>query len=164
MRAPNTRRLDPKGSTSSYSAKLLADLIYLSARHENSAVFLRDLCGVIQSRAKANMTAVVQGVKGQWRVLASSEDWDADGQLPVDLFSEVLDDETCRRGGDWIAAPLQMPTESGRLIVQKGNTASEPEFDALAGSISVAWQAFRDRAGAIKRVRQLEAILEMTAD
>ncbi len=163
MRAPNTKRLDPKGSSGSYSAKLLADLIYLSARHETSAAFLRDLCGVIQKRARADMTAVVQGVKGQWRVLAASENWDSSRQLPVDQFSEVLDVESCRREGAWVAAPLEVPSESGHLLVQKGSQLTDDEFDALAGSIGVAWQAFRERAGAMKRVRQLEAILDMSA-
>ena len=164
MRPPNTKRLDPKGASGSYSARLLADLIYLSVRHESGTSFLGDLCGVIQAREKAQTTAVVQGVKGQWRVLASSEGWTSDRELPVDHFSEVLDGEKCMRSEDWIAAPMSVPVDDGRLLVQRGSQTTEPEFDALAGSVGVAWQAFRERTGAIKRVKQLETILDMTAD
>ena len=163
MKLSNTHRLDPKNQAGNSSAKLLADLIYLSTNHNSSSAFLHELCKVIQSRGKSELTAVVQGVKGQWRVLASCNDEVTADELPLDLLSEVLDIEQCVRSDPWVAAPLHIPCESGQLLLQKGIANSDAEFDALAGCIGVALQAYRVRSGASKRVQQLETLLEMTA-
>ena len=160
----NTQRLDPgKGHSGGETAKLLADLIYLSAAHDSSASFLRAACSELNSFAGAKQTFVVQGVKGQWRILAASDDKLKQEALPIELLAEVLDCERCQSENDWIASPLNRPMESGQLLVQQTDSPDVTAFDVLAAALGVGLKAYRVRSGSSKRVRQLEALLEMTA-
>jgi Nif-specific regulatory protein len=160
----NTQRLDPgTGNNGGETAKLLAELIYLSAAHNSSSSFLRAASVDLNAFAKASKTAVVQGVKGQWRILASTESLLKQDSLPIDLLAEVLDCERCQSENGWIAAPLYRPVESGQLLVQQKSTIDDVAFDVLAAALGVGLKAYRVRSGSSKRVRQLEALLEMTA-
>ena len=160
----NTQRLDPgKGDSGGESAKLLADLIYLSAAHDSSIGFLHAACKLLVECTAASESLVVQGVKGQWRILGSTIAGLKPDQLPVDLLSEVLDSEQCLAAGDWIAAPLQRPIETGYVLAQKTDRGTPEEFDVIAAALGVSYKAYRVRSGESKRVQQLEALLEMTA-
>ena len=160
----NTQRLDPgSGKSGGETAKLLADLIYLSAAHDSSVSFLNAVCRALNSYADSTRTAVVQGVKGQWRILASTDAKLSQESLPIDLLTEVLDSERCQRESDWVASPLYRPMESGQLLMQQRSSADEESFDVLAAALGVGLKAYRVRSGSSKRVRQLEALLEMTA-
>jgi Nif-specific regulatory protein len=160
----NTQRLDPgTGNSGGETAKLLADLIYLSAAHDSSASFLRAASGELNTFTKAKQTVVVQGVKGQWRILASTDEKLKQEALPIDLMAEVLDCERCQSDGGWIASPLNRPMNAGQLLVQQTDSTDETAFDVLAAALGVGLKAYRVRSGSSKRVRQLEALLEMTA-
>ena len=160
----NTQRLDPgRGNSGGETAKLLADLIYLSAANNSSKSFLLAAAVELNSFAKATQTVVVQGVKGQWRILATSDESLKLESLPIELLSEVLDSERCQSDSGWIASPLNRPMESGQLLVQQTTSPDEEAFDVLAAALGVGLKAYRVRSGASKRVAQLEALLEMTA-
>jgi Nif-specific regulatory protein len=160
----NIQRLNPgKENAGGEAAKLLADLIYLSAAHDSSKSFLQAASKELNSIANATQTVVVQGVKGQWRILAASREELKPESLPIDLLVEVLDGEQCQSEGDWIAAPLQRPMAAGQLLVQQIGSPNTQTFDVLAAALGVALKAYRIRSGGTKRVKQLEALLEMTA-
>ncbi len=160
----NTQRLDPgKGNSGGETAKLLADLIYLSAANNSSASFLKAASIELNSFANATRTVIAQGVKGQWRILGSSDEKLTQESLPIDLLTEVLDTEQCQIDNGWIAAPLQRPMEAGRLLVQQTSTPDDSAFDVLAAALGVSLKAYRIRSGSEKRVEQLETLLEMTA-
>jgi Nif-specific regulatory protein len=162
--AANTHRLDPgSGSHGGKTAKLLADLIYLSAAHQSSIDFLVAATSSLKSFSDAKLCAVVQGVKGQWRVLASTEEGLKAESLPVDLLAEVLDTERCQSESGWTASPLSQPVQDGRLFIQQATSLDESAFDVVAAALGVALKAYQVRAGSSKRILQLEALLEMTA-
>jgi len=146
----NTQRLD------------LADLIYLSAAHDSSISFLEAASDQLNSFAKATQTIVVQGVKGQWRILGSTSRKLTQADLPIDLLAEVLDSERCHSSNGWIASPLLRPTETGRLLIQQDGP-DQKSFDVMAAALGVSLKAYRVRSSETKRVKQLEALLEMTA-
>ena len=159
----NTQRLDPDGGNAgSETAKLLADLIYLSAAHDSSISFLQAASVQLNSFASATQTVVVQGVKGQWRILGSTNQKLSQADLPIDLLAEVLDSEQCHSSDGWVASPLQRPMEKGRLLVQQAGSKQE-SFDVMAAALGVSLKAYRIRSGETKRVKQLEALLAMTA-
>ena len=165
MNSPaNTQRLAPGIENSGgETAKLLADLIYLSASHDSSQSFLQAASEMLGSFTQATETTVVQGVKGQWRILGSTNDQLKQNQLPIDLLTEVLDREQCLSESGWIAAPLQRPVEAGYVLVQKIERYQKEDFDVVAAALGVSLKAYRVRSGESKRVRQLETLLEMTA-
>lgn len=160
----NTQRLDPgRGNSGGETTKLLADLIYLSASHDSSKSFLHAASVELNTFSKATQTVVVQGIKGQWRILATSNEKLKLESLPIDMLTGVLESERCQSNSDWIAAPLRWPIESGQLLVQQTASPDKESFDVLAAALGVGLKAYRVRSGASKRVRQLEALLEMTA-
>ena len=160
----NTQRLDPgKENAGGEIAKLLADLIYLSAAHDSSKSFSQAASSELNSFANATQTVVVQGVKGQWRILGASNQKLKQESLPIELMADVLDREQCQSADGWIAAPLNRPIAAGRLLLQQADSPNESTFDAMAAALGVSLKAYRVRSGASKRVRQLETLLEMTA-
>lgn len=162
--AANTHRLDPgTDSHDGKTAKLLADLIYLSAEHETSSNFLSAAIAELQTFSDAKKSAVVQGVKGQWRILASTDKGLETSALPADLMAEVLDTERCQSEGKWIGAPLSRPLQRGRLLVQESTKFQESEFDVIAAALGVAMKAYEVRSESSKRIMQLETLLQMTA-
>lgn len=162
--AANTYRLDPgTEGQGGKTAKLLADLIYLSAAHDSSASFLSAAIAELQTFTTAKNSAVVQGVKGQWRILAATGKGLETSDLPADLLAEVLDSENCRAEGKWIAAPLSRPLQQGRLFIQESTVFDESAFDVIAAALGVALKAYEIRSGSSKRILQLETLLQMTA-
>jgi len=103
---------------------------------------------------------MVQGAKGQWRVIAHAGQGDG---LPTEMLAEVLDADACQQGEGWTAAPLFKPNSASQLIACNTQSADTAEFDSWAAAIGLAFDSFRQRATQSRRAERLEAMLEMTA-
>ncbi len=165
----NTERFDTIRDSSSpgaQAAKTLASLIYLSGQHDSLTSFLNESCKFIDKRSDSNSTTVVQGIKGQWRILSSTDSSLTPDNLPTHFLADVLDTDRCKSQDGWIAASLSKPNQTGRLLLQKSSSSDDDTvatFDALAAAVGVAVDAHSLRAQAAKRATRLEAILELTA-
>ena len=100
-------KANPTGST------FLVELIQDSLTSKSEGEFLSLALQRLNQHAGCTGSTIVQGVKGQWRVLAHAG---AGEGLPTDLLADALDTEICRQGEGWTAAPLIKPNPEGNLL------------------------------------------------
>lgn len=148
---------------------LLPELVFHSLQSPDSASFLGSAINPINTATGATTTAVVQGIKGQWRTLAKT----GSGEPSQDLLTDVLDAERCHSSGDWIATPVATSTTAltsdqqhhGMLLVQKtSRLPSEQEFDSIAAALHLALICHQSHIISRRRGDRLQTILEMTAN
>ncbi len=142
---------------------LLPSLIELALSTDEQSQFFDNATEIIHRSSKSPATtAVVQGIKGTWRTIAENG---LVCDLPTELFAEVLDgDRLCQANG-WIAAPLETPNRSGRLLAQNYAQRSSPtvEIDSMSAVLAIALAVFRERRQPRRRAERLSAMLEMTS-
>ena len=161
MQDANAQRLQTRSGDPTVIAKALASLVYLATRHDSTGDFFAAACDAINDLTGVKSTSVVQGIKGQWRILATTDRSLTPEKLPVSLLSEVLDDDRQSSGDGWDAAPLNRPDRNGRILLQP---STEPtHIDAIAAAVGIAADCHRHHAHSARRADRLAAILEMTA-
>jgi Nif-specific regulatory protein len=140
-------------------SKLLVQLIDLSISLSSEADFLLASLDLLRQRVGGGGATLVQGVKGQWRVLAHSGEGKG---LPAELLAEALDTEACQQGDGWTAAPLLRPNRKSQLLACNSTSMSAKDFDSLAAALGLALTSHRQLARQSRRAERLEAMLEMT--
>ncbi len=144
---------------------MLPRLIDLTLEHPGGLEFLEVATELLNQKTGATTTAIVRGVKGTWRILRAAGAESADRiKLPRELLAEVLDSESTRRDGEWVACPVEKPVRTGVLLLQK-NAAEQIDthFDSIAAALDLAMTTRIASATQTRRARRLEAILEATA-
>jgi Nif-specific regulatory protein len=111
----------------------------------------------------ADYVAVATPIAGRWSVVADSG---TAKPLPTDLLAEALDRETTRSESNWIATPLASRSAEGKVLV-----VHVPNSDDMANPLSAveqiapivyqAIQNIRERENNSRRLRRLEAVLEI---
>jgi hypothetical protein len=139
-------------------SNLLVRLIDLSLDSTVEGEFLASALGQVNEMAGSTGTVLVQGVKGQWRVISHAGEGEG---LPAELLGETLDAETCQQADGWTAAPLFLPIRSGRLLACDA-TLDRAQFDSMTAAVGLALESFQRRASQARRAKRLETILEMT--
>ena len=140
-------------------SQLLVRLIDLSLDAESESDFLATTLELVNQEAKSTGSTLVQGVKGQWRVIGHAGAGDG---LPTDMLSETLDSESCQQADGWTAAPLVRPNRSSKLLACNTESIDPAEFDSLTAAVGLALAAFKSRSRHSRRAKRLEAMLEMT--
>ena len=143
--------------------ELLPWLINLALREDDSAGFLSQAVLAVEAASSgARSTSIIRGVKGTWRVLATTQELES---LPLDLLSEALDSESFQSEDPFYATPLKCLDSAGHLLVQSTSSAPDQSaWDSLAAAVQFAWDVFRQRQDAKRLAERLAAMLEMTAD
>jgi transcriptional regulator with GAF, ATPase, and Fis domain len=139
-------------------SKLFVQLIDLSLAAESESDFLASALEQINKMTGSDGSVLVQGVKGQWRVI--SHHGAGDG-LPAELLGDTLDAENCQQDDGWTAALLTRPNKSSHVLAAS-STVDTTEFDSLAAAVGLALESYQRRANDARRAQRLEAILEMT--
>ncbi len=144
------------------AVELSGQVMHLAATAESESEFLQAAGALFLAACKCDYLAVVQGLRGRWRVSASAGD---DHPLPEELLSETLDRDQPVADGAWRAAPLVHRSQQAELLVAYGGGSHETleQINALAALLGVALGSVRSRVAAQRRVRRLEAILEIAA-
>ena len=137
---------------------LFARLIDLTLGSNTQSEFLSSCLELINEKTNATGTVLVQGIKGQWRMIAHAGEGDG---LPAELLSETLDAEICKQADGWTAAMLLKPNLSSHVLACNA-LVDITEFDSLAAAIGLALESFRRHALDSRRAERLEAILDMT--
>ncbi len=140
-------------------SQLLVRLIDLSLGAESENDFLSAVLELVNQEAKSTGCTLVQGVKGQWRVIGHAGAGDG---LPTEMLSEALDSESCQQADGWTAAPLVRPNRSSKLLACNTESIDPAEFDSITAAVGLALTAFKQRASHSRRAQRLEAMLEMT--
>ena len=138
---------------------------WLESKPESLGQYLESALETLRSATSATGVVLVQGTKGQWRMLSHAGSGDG---LPEELLAGVLDEGACRASDGWVAAPLvaQGPDDaywSSQLVAAASDQVTPQEFDAAVAALALAYRAFRDRSQQADRARRLEAMLEITA-
>ena len=143
--------------------ELLPWLINLALQEDDSAGFLSQTVLTVEAASQgAHSTSIIRGVKGTWRVLATTQSLE---NLPLDLLSEALDSESFQYAAPFYATPLKRFDSSGHLLVQSASGSTrQSAWDSMAAAVAFAWDIFRQRQDSSRLAERLAAMLEMTAD
>ena len=141
------------------ASDLLVQMIDLSLSTSQEADFLAAALNLINQKAGSTGTTLIEGAKGQWRVIAHVGQGDG---LPTEMLAEALDSESCKQDDGWTAAPLVKPNQSSQLLASNSDSVEIAEFDSWAAAVGLAYSAFMQRNSQSRRAQRLEAILEMT--
>ena len=147
----------PRGS------ELLARLVNLALQEDDADRFLSQLVTTVEKAAGDGVisTSIIQGVKGTWRVLATTQTVD---RLPEEMLAEALDSESYHSAGLFCATPLKSSGSVGQLLAQTADPLTDPAvWDSFAAAVEFAQGVFRQRQEPIQRAERLTAMLEMTA-
>ncbi len=138
---------------------ILPRLLEIAATASDVSGFLNEsVTAISRDHRELDRVAVIQGIKGSWRELASAGTSD---QPPAELLADVLDREDVGRSGDWHAIPL--PGETGQMLVVHGDVSvAADDLVSLAQAIAGCLPLVRQSSQAQGRAERLAAILEMT--
>ena len=157
--------LSDRITNASLGQQLLPLLVELAVAIKDSVTFRQKVISQINESCGAGTSVIVRGVKGTWRTIAEPSDGDS-ANLPLDFFSEVLDEGRFSVQQDWTALPLEVPNTKGRLLAQQFTgdaTISAEDADSVAAAFLIADSTFRNQREANRRADRLHAILEMTS-
>ena len=108
----------------------------------------------------ASWLSVVTAQRGKWTVVAEVG---SQQELPLDLLSEVLDQEQLVEDSDGLAAMLDVAGERRDLLVARGLVLDTPErheaFTAFLELFRVVREGVRRRTRALQRAERLDAVL-----
>jgi Nif-specific regulatory protein len=149
---------DPSGS------QLLTQLVEKSMTIQSEPEFLSLALTALCQTVGATGATLIQGTKGQWRLLAHAGEGDG---LPEELLAETLDVGRCGSAQGWTGAPLFTGnTENifwnSQLVAANTDQISIATFDACAAALGLAYQNFRHSDQQKNRAKRFEAMLDMT--
>ena len=154
-----TRVQSERITSAAGGSKLLVKLIDASLSSATESEFLASALQLVNEQVSASGSVLVQGAKGNWRVLAHSGAGDG---LPTELLADTLDAESCQQSEGWTASPLVRPNRSSRLLASNVDSIDTAEFDSLTAAVGLALESFQQRSSQSRRAQRLEAMLEMT--
>ncbi len=143
----------------------LAELFRLAAESEDAATLLRGALPVLPETIDADYIALAAALAGRWSVAAEAG---KPKPLPVDLLADALDRESIASASGWIALPMTFQTEESAALVfhlsqAEDSPAAEAALERLAPFFRRAFDGVRRRADDHRRLRRLEAVLEIAA-
>jgi transcriptional regulator with GAF, ATPase, and Fis domain len=146
---------------------LALEILVEQARFVDRDPFLQQMLPKIADRVSARYAAVVRADAGEYRAVAS---WGQTRPLPTNLLGDSLDAEAARQHESWLAAPLasrddaQALLDANALLVVESAMHRPDDLaavDALAAAVGLALGDIGERHREQRRVRRLEAILEI---
>ncbi|MFT7640697.1 MAG: DNA-binding NtrC family response regulator [Pirellulaceae bacterium] len=144
-------------------AQQLSPLLLAAAnRADDSQRFATRALEIIRQAIGADETVLARGTRGRWRV--SNQSGGETQSAPDSILAEVLDTERPTQSGDWVAAAVSIAR--GEVFAARrlqSKNVSLPDIDAIAGILGEALLAVRGSTLAQRRIRRLEAILEIAA-
>jgi len=137
--------------------------LFLANQSDTPHQFLQQALPLAVDALEATYLAVAHGARGKWRIVA---DTGREESLPLDLLSDALDQDSAVENQDWASAPLAQRSAKGQLLVARRVKASPAieAIDAHAALLHTALATVSERAAAQRRIRRLEAILEIAGE
>lgn len=141
--------------------QVLPHLIQIARNNQDGSSFLNSALPCIATHAlpiQISFAAIVQGVKGQWRQLAS---FGTETGLPGEFLADVLDADEPRQSDAWSAAPLY-PNSDQVLLIQASPLPDSSQTASLSAAVAVVLDIARQTGSNRQRADRLSAMLEMT--
>lgn len=117
----------------------------------------------IQRNMGSVAIGLVQGTKGQWRVLFATQTL---APLPQGTLADVLDREQTLAEGNWLASPVESPVEEGWVLVarfaDKAPADRRALFDGFAAAVGLILHEARRQSRLEGRAERLQALLDVT--
>ncbi|MDZ7618034.1 MAG: hypothetical protein U1E05_13595, partial [Patescibacteria group bacterium] len=144
-------------------APIAASLLWRAGHCDVPEALLDAALPQIVEALQVEAAIVVVAAEGQWNRVGESGGAD---ELPWDWFADVLDRELPAASGPWAAAPLAPRTASGHVLAVRcaNPTGGEGVLAPLAALVPVVFEALSavtQRAAGQRRIRQLEAVLQI---
>lgn len=148
---------------------LAADLLQQAAVAEDIDALAQSALPAVAAAIGADYVALTAPAAGRWSVIT---DWGTTKVLPIDLLADVLDRETAKADAAWAAVPLAARTSEPELLIAHRHTvapsANSPiqplvALSQLAPALHQSLKTVRRRAADNRRLRRLEAILEIAS-
>ncbi len=149
-----------KISESDIGKQLSPRLIKLALEFESESEFLSASLGLLGSQLECSAAGLLQGAKGQWRVLGQSAEL---GELPFDLLAEALDQNQPQSQSGWLAVPLSEQSNSAEAILFTGVSSPVEHIESIASAFVLSTQVFRRLRNETRQSHRLSAMLEMTS-
>ena len=148
--------------TSTFDRSATDLLLPLCATADSLAGFYKECLSQIRKELGADTLLIARGEKGIWKRLFESGD---DAATPEGLLSDALDSGTVQQDQLWAAHVLA--ADRGEVLAAKfSSSASTEQLDRLqqwAKALASAGRTVRGKQQQARRVRRLEAILEIAA-
>jgi transcriptional regulator with GAF, ATPase, and Fis domain len=151
-----------------------ADLLWQATQAETEERLVAWALPATGAAVGGDYVALAIPAAGRWVASAASG---AARQLPADLLADALDRETTLANAGWVAAPLASRAEEGEVLVahlasasasalgpsQRSEGKSQAAIAQIAPVLHQAIVSVRSRSRQQRRVRRLEAILEIVS-
>ena len=145
-------------------AAAAASILWPASRADDPATYLTTVLPAVSAIVGGDYAALAVAEAGRWTVTA---DAGAARSLPVELIGEAADRGAVAVAGPWLAAPLPRRDGGGEMLVVHSAAAIKPEaataIEQLAAVLHEALSAVRARGHNHRRLRRLEAILEIAS-
>ncbi len=163
LSAYHSRAMDVFWREHASLAPIAASLLWRAGHGDLPESLLDAALPQIVEAMQVKAAVVVAAAEGRWQRIAESG---AAGDLPWDWFADVLDRELPAVSAEWAAVPLAPRTAGGQVLAVRGAGSTEAKgvLDALAALAPVVFEAMSTvarRAAGQRRIRQLEAVLEI---
>ncbi len=144
-------------------AVLATRLLWQANQTDDVTAFLAGALPDIVAAVAADHAVLAVPVAGRWTTVAAT---DKSLALPLDLLADVLDREAADVRADWAAVPLAPRAGAGEVLVVRCRDAGATAGALAAGTrlapvLCEALAAVRRRHSNRRRIRRLEAILEI---
>ena len=141
-------------------AKLAPILLGWAAEEDQPTEYLQNSLDRVRKEIGGDSLVLVCPDRGLWKEIAQVG---TEQPLPESLLSNVLDSGQTQSAGQWIASPLYQHSEKGELLVLRGPRVSgqEKTFQHFARLVGLALASVRRQQHRSRRIRRLEAILEI---
>ena len=145
-------------------APLAVEVLWHAARAESAAAYLHEVLSAIRSTTGGEYAALVTAVADRWVPAHHSG---SPRPLPVDLLADALDQDAAGCRGGWVVVPLALrgsKAEALAVFHAAESVASDgrARLSELAPVFRAGLDTVRDRDLRQRRVRRLEAILDIT--
>lgn len=150
--------LEERCNRSKSGTNLLTRLLGDEASSSRAEPFDDELLTQIAKQTGLTALAILQGTKGQWRILARF----ACRQSPPELWlGEVLDSAQSQQESPWFAASLPLPDQSGLVLAAQGNLSLN-EFDSIAAAVTIYLRLIRSLQTQTRRATRWQHLLNLT--
>jgi Nif-specific regulatory protein len=140
------------------------EILSQACRAEDHKAFLTQAIPLILAQTEGDYGVVAFPQEGRWSIRGEVG---TNRALPIELLADALDRDSARTAGDWAAAPLGPRGNSAEVVAVHSKAPGEAKkyldaLGALSAVLHSGLNAVRSREKDHRRLRRLEAILEIS--
>ena len=142
------------------SDRIAVELLDFAAREEEVNGFLDTALRLLGESEGWPAIGIARCNAGSWSISSAAGVVD---DAPSELLSDALDHESVITERDWFAMPLDSRSYPNELLVGRFAGESPPVFERLQATLVPGLKIVRERQNSKRRIKRLEAILQIAA-